>query len=180
MLIRPWRAGDERLVEAVQRHLSARSIDRRFLAGSGGRLPAFYLCHIAAGPRPEWDAEVALDGGQLCGWAEYGRRPADAPEADLAVLVADPWQRTGLATTLIRALVPRMAAAGVRTVQADVSGTNAATKGLVRALAGPNHAAIHEDGLLRYTFDLRSEGHPVDEARVEVAALLEHVRHAIA
>ncbi|WP_433061034.1 N-acetyltransferase family protein [Dactylosporangium sp. CS-033363] len=154
MLIRPWQTGDEHLVEAAQRNLSPRSIDRRFLVGSGGRLPAFYLRHIAAGARPEWDAQVAVEGGELCGWAEYGRLPAASPAADLAVLVADPWQRTGLATMLIRALVHRMIAAGVRTIQADVSGANKASNGLIRALAGPEQSPSYEDGLLRYAFDL--------------------------
>ncbi|WP_426512100.1 GNAT family N-acetyltransferase [Dactylosporangium sp. McL0621] len=154
MLIRPWRTGDEHLVAGAERHLSAHSIDRRFLVGSGGRLPVFYLRHIAAGPRPEWDAQVALDGGELCGWAEYGRCPAGSTAADLAVLVADPWQRTGLATVLIRALVHRMVAAGVRTIQADVSGGNAASKGLIRALVGPGWSPTYEDGLLHYAFDL--------------------------
>jgi L-amino acid N-acyltransferase YncA len=90
----------------------------------------------------------------LCGWAEYGRLPACSPAADLAVLVADPWQRTGLATALIRALVQRMVAAGVRTIEADVSGSNTASTGLIRALAGPDWRPVYQDGLLHYAFDL--------------------------
>jgi GNAT superfamily N-acetyltransferase len=154
MLIRPWQTGDEHLVAGAERHLSARSIDRRFLVGSGGRLPVFYLRHIAAGARPEWDAQVALEGAQVCGWAEYGRVPGCSPTADLAVLVADPWQRTGLATALVRALVHRMIAAGVRGIEADVSGGNTASRGLIRALAGADASPTYEDGLLHYTFDL--------------------------
>ncbi|WP_432842949.1 N-acetyltransferase family protein [Dactylosporangium sp. CA-092794] len=154
MLIRPWQEDDRRLVAAAQRHLSCRSLDRRFLVGCGGRLPGAYLAHIAAGARPEWDAQVAVDGGQLCGWAEYGRRPADGPDADLAVLVADPWQRTGLASALVRALAHRMIAAGVRTIHADVAGSNAAAHGLVRSLAGSGARPFFADGLLHFTFDL--------------------------
>ncbi|GAA3291281.1 GNAT family N-acetyltransferase [Dactylosporangium vinaceum] len=154
MLIRPWQTGDEHLAVKMERHLSARSIDRRFLVGSGGRLPRFYLRHIAAGARPEWDAQVALDDGELCGWAEYGRRPACSPAADLAVLVADPWHRTGLATALVRALVHRMIAAGVRTIEADVTSGNAASHGLIRALAGAQQSPSYADGLLHYSFDL--------------------------
>ena len=154
MLIRPWRDGDRALVVAAQEHLSPRSIDRRFLVGSGGRLPAAYLAHVAAGPRAEWDAQVAVEGGELCGWAEYGRIPGCGPAADLAVLVADPWQRTGLARALIRALVQRMIAAGVTTIHADVAGSNAPTRGLVRALAGADPGPTYADGLLHYAFDL--------------------------
>ncbi|GAA2388266.1 GNAT family N-acetyltransferase [Dactylosporangium salmoneum] len=154
MLIRPWQEGDRALVVAAQEHLSPRTIERRFLVGSAGRLPTAYLAHVAAGPRPEWDAQVAVDDGVLCGWAEYGRYPADAPAADLAVLVADPWQRTGLASALIRALVQRMIAAGIRSIHADVAGSNAATRGLVRALAGSDPGPTYVDGLLHFAFDL--------------------------
>lgn len=154
MLIRPWREGDRRLLVAAQQHLSAATIARRFLAGSGRRLPPGYLAHVAAGPRPEWDAQVAVAGEVLCGWAEYGRVPGDGARADLAVLVADPWQRTGLASALIRALVRRMIAAGVRTIHADVAGSNAATRALVRSLAGAGAPAAYADGLVHFTFDL--------------------------
>jgi hypothetical protein len=54
--------------------------------------------HPIPGPRPEWDAQVAIEHGVLCGWAEYGRSPACGDGADLAVLIADRWQRTGLAS----------------------------------------------------------------------------------
>ncbi|HTJ34133.1 MAG TPA: GNAT family N-acetyltransferase [Dactylosporangium sp.] len=169
MLIRPWRDGDRGLVVAAQEYLSPRTIDRRFLVGSGGRLPSSYLAHIAAGPRPEWDAQVAVDGGVLCGWAEYGRIPGGGPAADLAVLVADPWQRTGLASALIRALVQRMIAAGVTTIHADVAGSNAPSRGLVRALAGSDPGPSYADGLLHYAFDL---------AAVPLESLVHRVREA--
>src|SRR4051812_25176114 len=104
MEIRPWRNGDEVLAAAAQRHLSAASLYNRFHAGTGGRLPAAYLRHIAAGPRHGWDAQVAAGRGHLIGWAEFGRFPGTPDEADLGVLVVDPWQRRGVATALVRAI----------------------------------------------------------------------------
>ncbi|MER7004937.1 GNAT family N-acetyltransferase [Dactylosporangium sp. NPDC000555] len=174
MLIRPWCDGDQGLVVAAQRNLSAATIDRRFLVGSGGRLPVAYLRHIAAGARPEWDAQVAVDGGVLCGWAEYGRVPARDPAADVAVLVADPWQRTGLASALVRALVQRMIAAGIRAIHADVAGSNAAARGLVRALAGSDPGPTYADGLLHFAFDLAAV--PQDPAPLAGQPVLTRVR----
>jgi GNAT superfamily N-acetyltransferase len=159
MLIRPWRADDRLLVQSAQQHLSEASLSRRFLAGTGGRLPAAYLAHIAGGARPEWDAEVALGGGMLLGWAEYGRVPADGDCADLAVLVADPWQRGGLGIALVRALVPRMVDAGVRTVEAHVAPGNTAARAFARALTRAEPSSTFSDGLVRYSYALNAREH---------------------
>src|SRR5215831_19257329 len=102
MDIRPWHQGDEALAVATERFLSAASLSHRFLAGTGGRLPGGYVRHIAAGPRPAWDAQVAACDDHLIGWAEFGRMPGDLALADLGVIVADPWHRRGIATVLIR------------------------------------------------------------------------------
>jgi ribosomal protein S18 acetylase RimI-like enzyme len=154
VLIRPWSIADVRLAESAQPHLSVVSLTRRFHGGTGGGLPAAYLRHIAAGPRPEWDAQAALAGGQLCGWAEYGRRPGVWDTADLAVLVADRWQRRGIAATLIRGLVPRMICAGVRNLTVEVAQSNRTARGLVLALAGPDLPAAYADGMIRYQISL--------------------------
>jgi hypothetical protein len=47
-----------------------------------------------------------------------------------------------------------MIAAGVRTIHADVSGSNAATRGLVRSPAGADLPCAYADGLLHFTIDL--------------------------
>jgi RimJ/RimL family protein N-acetyltransferase len=169
MEIRPWRNGDEALAVTAQRHLSAASLYQRFHVGTGGQLPAAYLRHIAAGPRHGWDAQVATVGGQLIGWAEFGRYPGTTDDADLAVLVADPWQRRGVATMLVRALLPRCAEAGVRRLYADVSPDNRAARGLLAALFGPEPTAMYVEGVLRYALPLQTAP---SEARVPVAVLV--------
>jgi GNAT superfamily N-acetyltransferase len=156
MEIRPWRRGDEALAVAAERYLSAASLSNRFLAGTGGRLPGVYLRHVAAGPRLVWDAHVAAVPGHLIGWAEFGRLPDDPEEADLAVLVADPWQRQGVATTLIRAMLPYCLDAGVRRLRADVLPGNRAARGLLRSLFAPGLTAGFVDGVVHYELSLEA------------------------
>jgi len=154
--IRAWQCGDEVLAAAAAQHMSPASLANRFLAGTGGRLPASYLRHIATGPRPTWDAHVAVGDGHLIGWAEYGRIPADSPVADLAVIVADPWQRRGVASALIRALLPRLTAAGVDELGADTLPGNRAIHGLLASLFSGRQEVSYQDGVVHYTLRLRN------------------------
>jgi GNAT superfamily N-acetyltransferase len=156
MEIRPWRCGDEELAVAAERYLSSTSLSRRFLTGTGGRLPGPYLRHVAAGPRRTWDAQVAAAPGHLIGWAEFGRLPDSPEEADLAVLVADPWHRRGVATTLIRAMLPRCLEAGVNRLHADVSPTNHAARELLRSLFSPGLTAAFGGGVVHYELSLQA------------------------
>jgi GNAT superfamily N-acetyltransferase len=151
VLIRPWRTGDETLACAAIPYLSATSLSNRFLAGTGGRLPAAYVRHLAAGPRPTWDAQVAVGDGHLIGWAEFGRVTATSTDADIAVIVADPWHRQGIASTMIRALLPRCFATGVARLGADLLPGNAAAYGLLRSLFGQHLNGEFCDGVARYT-----------------------------
>jgi GNAT superfamily N-acetyltransferase len=151
VLIRPWRTGDEALADAAIPYLSTTSLSNRFLAGTGGRLPAAYVRHLAAGPRPTWDAQVAVGDGHLIGWAEFGRVTATSTEADLAVIVADPWHRQGIASAMIRALLPRCFATGVARLSADLLPGNAAAYALLRSLFGQHLRGEFSDGVARYT-----------------------------
>ncbi len=159
MLIRPWRTGDETLACAAVPYLSVTSLSNRFLAGTGGRLPAAYVRHVAAGPRPTWDAYVAEGDGYLIGWAEFGRANATSPEADLAVIVADPWHRQGIASAMIRALLPRCFATGVARLGADILPGNAAAYGLLRSLFGDHLHGEFRDGVVRYTVSVAELDH---------------------
>jgi RimJ/RimL family protein N-acetyltransferase len=59
------------------------------------------------------EAIVALDAGEIVGVARYSRE-SGSDAAELAVVVADAWQRQGLATRLLRALAERAIAAGIQ------------------------------------------------------------------
>jgi GNAT superfamily N-acetyltransferase len=62
-----------------------------------------------------WDREaiVAVDGGEIVGVARYVRKPG-SDEAEMAVVVADAWQRQGIATRMLAALAEQASAAGVQ------------------------------------------------------------------
>jgi RimJ/RimL family protein N-acetyltransferase len=146
--VRPWRTGDEALLRAAT--FSAASLTSRFMVGTR-RLPGTYLRHVATVGRDRWDAQVALRDGRLVGWAEYGRWRAYGDEADVAVLVLDAWQRKGVATALVRAMLPRCAAAGVRVLHADVAPENIAARAAAVSLFGrPSFA----DGMIHFRLAL--------------------------
>jgi GNAT superfamily N-acetyltransferase len=154
MEIRPWQSGDEILAVAAERHLSPSSLTNRFMAGVGGRLPNWYLRHISAGPREVWDAQVAVYDGRLRGWAEFGRLPGRLDLADIGVIVADPWQRQGIASALVRALIPRAMEAGVTHMAADVLPSNRAAHALLASVFGRDLAWRHETGSVHYELPL--------------------------
>ena len=117
-------------------------------------MPSAYVRHIAAGPRRTWDAQVAIADGTLLGWAEFGRRTDTDEVADLGVLVVDPWQRHGIATTLIRELIPQAYAAGVRTLTADVLPSNAAAHRMLVKAFGRIPSWEYVGSVVHYEIDL--------------------------
>lgn len=79
------------------------------------------------------EAVVALLDQEIVGVARYARRPG-AEVAEVAVVVADDWQRQGLATRLCRALADLAANAGVRQFNLNMQADNPAVLRLVRRL----------------------------------------------
>jgi ribosomal protein S18 acetylase RimI-like enzyme len=154
MEIRPWSHGDVDLVVAAQPYLSMETLTRRFHAGTGGRLPEWYVRHLAAGPRSTWDAEVAAVGGMLVGWAEFGRLPGRPSVADLSIVVADSWQRRGVGSALVRSMLPRCVEAGIRMLEADVLPSNRAARGLLTSLFPTGMVSSFRDGALHFEISL--------------------------
>ena len=169
MEIRPWTDGDVVLVAAAQPFLSTATLSRRFHAGTGERIPEWYLRHLAAGPRPTWDAEVAALPGMLVGWAEFGRLAGDPTVADLSIVVADPWQRRGIGSALVRSMLPRWVDAGVRVLHADVLPSNRAARGLLASLFPTGLAASFREGVIH--FEISLDGHAVTMHRLGAFAL---------
>lgn len=120
-------------------HLSPESRYQRFFAPLA-QLPASLVdrlldtddCnHIAIG------AELPHSGGSARGLLGVARfiRLADAPDcAELAVAVADEFQRRGLGTLLLRALLQIAGAVGVRRFRAHILPENHAVRELLRSL----------------------------------------------
>ncbi|WP_435868946.1 N-acetyltransferase family protein [Actinomadura coerulea] len=121
--IRPYGVTDRERVRRMSDRLSAASLYTRFFSGTP-RLPDHYLRLLEG--LDHWDREalVALDGDEILGVAEYVRDTARAWRADLAVLVADPWQRRGLGRVLVGCLSELAGRRGITEFDADVVLTN--------------------------------------------------------
>jgi len=110
--------------EAVARlfdRLSPESLYRRFFS------PISRLDHFTSSvlrvDRLEREAVAAVEDGEIVGIAQYSRRQG-ADEAELAILVADGWQRQGLGTRMVAALAHTAFDHGVRAFAVDVQGDN--------------------------------------------------------
>ena len=101
------------------------------------------------------EAVVAVVDGEIVGVARYARWPG-TDRADLAVVVADDWQRQGLATRMLSALAERADASGIRTFTASVQGDNQPTLGLLRRFRSVDKADF-VDGMVEMTLPVRPE-----------------------
>jgi RimJ/RimL family protein N-acetyltransferase len=79
------------------------------------------------------EAVVAVVGEEIFGVARYARRPG-ADAAEIAVVVADDWQRQGLATRMCGVLAHLAATAGVRQLNLNMQADNPAVLRLARRL----------------------------------------------
>lgn len=80
------------------------------------------------------DAVAAVEGGEVVAVAQYSR-PAGSANADLAIVVADAWQRQGLGTRLVTALAHRAATAGITGFAVDIQGDNYGALRLLQRVA---------------------------------------------
>ncbi len=130
---RPWRSGDSELLTAAAASFSMPTLSRRFLVGTP-RFPARYVRSLRdpAGSGLARLAQVATVEGQLVGLAECVWR-LDGPELpDLALLVADAWQRRGIGSRLLSELTDRCCDAGLKLVTAESEADNAGARALAR------------------------------------------------
>ena len=110
--------------EAVSRlfgRLSPESLYRRFFSPIG-RLDHFTSSVLRADSL-EREAVAAVEDGEIVGVAQYSRRPG-SDAAELAILVADGWQRQGLGTRMIAALAHTALDRGIKAFAVDVQGDN--------------------------------------------------------
>jgi GNAT superfamily N-acetyltransferase len=91
--------------------------------------------------------------GQLVAWANL---LADGPEAEVALLVRDEWQRLGLGTVLLRRIVALAAAAGVEAVHAHAHVDNAAMIRTMRRLGVPLRHET-DSGVVTVSADVRTD-----------------------
>ncbi len=100
----------------------------------------------------EREAICAVAGGEIVGIARYARR-AGFEAADLAVVVADAWQRQGVATRMLGALAARAAGAGIGRFQATMHADNLAAVALLRRLQ-PGARLSLSNGIYETSFSI--------------------------
>ena len=111
--------------------LSPESVYRRFF--SPVFRPDQFSASVLRVDHHDREAIAAVEGGEMIGVAEYAR-VAGCRRADLAVVVADAWQRQGLGTRLVAALSERARAEGITAFAVDVQGDNFASLRLLRRI----------------------------------------------
>ncbi|MEW2357438.1 GNAT family N-acetyltransferase [Spirillospora sp. NPDC029432] len=116
---RPYGIGDGDRLRRMSGRLSRKSLYTRFFAGTP-RIPDTYAAQLAALDHWDREAMVALLDGEMIGLAHYVRDRARPCRADLAVLVADPWQRHGLGRRLVAYLAALAQRRGITGFDADV------------------------------------------------------------
>jgi GNAT superfamily N-acetyltransferase len=131
--IRPYEIGDADQVDAMSAMLSQRSLYDRFFAGTPW-LPPQYLAALARVDHDDREALLAFSGDVVVGVAEYVRDRNSPDRADLAVLVADSWQRRGVGRRMVTKLAGLAASRGIAHFKADALLTNRSALAAIASL----------------------------------------------
>jgi RimJ/RimL family protein N-acetyltransferase len=135
LLLRPVRPDDKRLLAQAFERLSPETRYRRFFAPLE-RLSDQDLRYLTEVDHHDHEAIVAVnpENAAIIGVARYVR--SDPPtEAEVAVVVGDPWQGHGVATALLQRLVVRAREEGIDRFVALVMSDNDEALDLFRNLA---------------------------------------------
>ncbi len=132
--------------------LSPSSSQHRFLTGIGGRLPKAILDQLLFGGRGG-GAVVAFVDGRLVGHGLWARSSGpDEPVAEIALVVADAYQRQGIGSLLLQELRIEMMCAGIERVQVVTIAANRPVQGMLTKNR-PGARPTERDGAL-WTYDL--------------------------
>lgn len=112
--------------------LSPESVYRRYFTPVVRR--DALLASVARIDHSDREAIAAVAGGQVVGVVEYSRPPG-SPVADMAIVVADGWQKQGLGTRLVAAAAARALEAGIRSFAVDIQGDNVGALRLFKRVA---------------------------------------------
>jgi GNAT superfamily N-acetyltransferase len=149
-------ASDGELLGRLFCRLSPESAYRRFF--SPILKPDDFIRLLLRVDHYDRDAIAAVEGGEIVGVAQYSRLPG-ACQADLAIVVADIWQRQGLGTRLITALADRAAGKGIDKFAVAIQGDNFAAVRLLMRLA-PGARLVYSAGVGEAVIPLPTEnGH---------------------
>ncbi len=135
LLLRPMRPDDKRRVAQAFERLSPETRYRRFFAPLP-RLSDQDLRYFTEVDHHDHEALAAVnpENGAIVGVARYVRGD-DPTEAEVAVVVGDPWQGRGVATALLERLVVRAKEEGIERFVALVMSDNTEALDVFRHLA---------------------------------------------
>jgi RimJ/RimL family protein N-acetyltransferase len=154
ILIRPIRADDKRMLEDGLRQLSDESVHRRFLSpkSSFSRTELRYLTEVDGRDHVALVAEYpGHPVRRLIAVGRFVRLHGDPEVADVAIVVADDWQRRGLGLTLGDELVAEARRLGIRRFSATMASDNVPAHKLMKKLTTrleSHHAGSGVDELL--------------------------------
>ena len=159
ILIRPIRATDKRMLENGLRHLSSESVQRRFLTpkSSFSRAELRYLTEVDGRDHVALVVESPAEPvRRLIAVGRFVRLSDDPDAAEVAIVVADDWQRRRLGSTLAELLAARARELGIRRFTATMAADNEPAHKLMRRLS--DHLERHH------------AGHGVDDVVMDLAA----------
>jgi acetyltransferase len=162
VVIRPVLPQDADLTEAFFGSLSARARHQRFLSPMRLLPPGLVqrLTDIDYSEHLALVAEVFAGGREtVIAEARYARLP-DGESAEFAISVAEAWQGQGLARLLIKKLIDRAAAAGIRRIVGETLASNAAMLQLARSAQFTLQRSTEVAGLIVMTKTLQHLPHP--------------------
>jgi RimJ/RimL family protein N-acetyltransferase len=127
VLIRPIRADDKRMLSDGLRRLSDDSVQRRFLTPkrSFSRAELRYLTEVDGRDHVALVAEYPAEPvRRLIAVARFVRLADDREAAEVAITVADDWQRRGLGSQLTELLAADARRLGIRRFTATMAADN--------------------------------------------------------
>jgi acetyltransferase len=133
---------DLEAVIATYRELSPQSIYRRFFTLTPDPAPLVERQFSMIDHR-DHEALVVLEDDVMVGIAHWDREGCCPDQAEIAITIADRWQRRGLGRVLIRALAGDAYRHGIDTLTATVLADNRAAMGLA---AKNNPSSVHLEG----------------------------------
>jgi RimJ/RimL family protein N-acetyltransferase len=156
--IRPVQPEDRPALEAGFDRLSERSRYRRFLSPHA-RLTESELRYFTEVDHHDHEALVAIDPatGEGIGIARYVRSRVNEHVAELAIAVADDWQRHGVGSRLADALADRAREEGITAFTASLFTDNTQMLSVIRHL-GVVHDVHSEQGVTELTVELPEHG----------------------
>ena len=159
ILIRPIRADDKRYLEIGLRHLSDETVHRRFLSPkrSFSRAELRYLTEVNGRDHVALVAEYPGEPvRRLIAVGRFVRSHEDPEAAEVAIVVADDWQRRGVGSQVSDLLADEARRHGIRRFTATMASDNIPAQRLMQRL--------------HWRLQSRPAGHGVSELVLDIAA----------